>query len=44
MTTHTHLGHHAVVIGGSMAGLLTARILSDLSESCPCIVLPKSPA
>ena len=28
MTTH-HLGHHAIVIGGSMAGLLTARILSD---------------
>jgi len=24
-----HLGHHAIVIGGSMAGLLAARILSD---------------
>lgn len=26
------LGRHAVVIGGSMAGLLTARILSDYFE------------
>lgn len=27
--TSTQLGEHAVVIGGSMAGLLTARVLSD---------------
>ncbi|RLA41206.1 MAG: monooxygenase, partial [Gammaproteobacteria bacterium] len=26
------LGEHAVVIGGSMAGLLTARVLSDYFE------------
>ena len=25
----THLGNHAVVIGGSMAGLMTARVLAD---------------
>jgi 2-polyprenyl-6-methoxyphenol hydroxylase-like FAD-dependent oxidoreductase len=31
MNTHTtpKLGQHAIVIGGSMAGLLTARVLSD---------------
>src|SRR5271168_2763699 len=23
------LGHHAVVVGGSMAGLMTARVLAD---------------
>jgi hypothetical protein len=24
-----HLGHHALVIGGSIAGLIAARVLSD---------------
>jgi 2-polyprenyl-6-methoxyphenol hydroxylase-like FAD-dependent oxidoreductase len=24
-----HLGHHAVIVGGSMAGLMTARVLAD---------------
>lgn len=31
-TTSPMLGEHAVVIGGSMAGLLTARVLSDYFE------------
>ena len=28
-THHNHLGSHAIVIGGSMGGLLAARVLSD---------------
>ena len=31
-TTSPMLGEHAIVIGGSMAGLLTARVLSDYFE------------
>ena len=31
-TTSAMLGEHAIVIGGSMAGLLTARVLSDYFE------------
>ena len=31
-TTLSMLGEHAIVIGGSMAGLLTARVLSDYFE------------
>jgi heterodisulfide reductase subunit A-like polyferredoxin len=30
-------GHHAVVIGGSMAGLLAARVLSDHFEQVTII-------
>ena len=28
-----HLGQHAVVIGGSLAGLMTARVLADQFDS-----------
>jgi 2-polyprenyl-6-methoxyphenol hydroxylase-like FAD-dependent oxidoreductase len=28
-----HLGHHAVVIGGSLAGLMTARVLTDYFDA-----------
>src|SRR5581483_10855914 len=28
-TVHSQTGKHAIVIGGSMAGLLAARVLSD---------------
>jgi 2-polyprenyl-6-methoxyphenol hydroxylase-like FAD-dependent oxidoreductase len=28
----THLGNHALVIGGSMAGLMAARVLADHFE------------
>jgi hypothetical protein len=28
-----HFGQHAVVIGGSMAGLMTARVLADYFDS-----------
>ena len=32
----THLGQHAVVIGGSLAGLMTARVLADHFMRSPC--------
>jgi glycine/D-amino acid oxidase-like deaminating enzyme len=31
--TQLRLGKHAVVIGGSIAGLLTARVLSDYFDT-----------
>jgi heterodisulfide reductase subunit A-like polyferredoxin len=31
--TQSRLGKHAVVIGGSIAGLLTARVLSDYFDT-----------
>ncbi|XZN89699.1 MAG: FAD-dependent oxidoreductase [Microcoleus sp.] len=37
------LGHHAVVIGGSIAGLLTARVLSDYFEQVTIIERDRFP-
>jgi len=32
MTTDKNAGHHALVVGGSLAGLFTARVLADFFD------------
>ena len=45
-TTQKHVGRHALVIGGSMSGLLAARVLSDYFEQVTIVdrdIFPTTP-
>lgn len=45
-STTTSLGDHAVVLGGSMGGLLAARVLADFYRTVTVVerdVLPNEP-